>query len=58
MQIETTMSYHRSEWPSSRSLQIINSGKGVQKRRPAYTVDEDVNWWHHYGKQYGVSLKN
>ena len=23
-----------------------------------YTVDGDVNWYSHCGKQYGVSLKN
>ena len=24
---------------------------------PSYTVDGDVNWYSHYGKQYGDSLK-
>jgi len=23
-----------------------------------YTVGENVNWYSHYGKQYGDSLKN
>ena len=32
MQIKTTMSLHRSEWPSSKSLQTINAGEGVEKR--------------------------
>ena len=31
-QIKTTMSLHRSEWPSSKSLQTINAGEGVEKR--------------------------
>ena len=33
MQIKTTMRYHltQSEWPSSKRLQIINAGKGVEK---------------------------
>ena len=24
---------------------------------PSYTVDGDVNWYSHYGEQYGVSFK-
>ena len=40
MQIRTTMRYHLtpSEWPSSKSLQIINAGEGVEKRKLSYTV--------------------
>ena len=34
MQIKTTMKYyHQSEWPSLKSLQIINAGERVQKRK-------------------------
>ena len=29
---------HWSEWPSSKSLQIINAGENVEKRGPLYTV--------------------
>ena len=63
IQIETTMNYycitsHQSEWPSSKSLQIINAGKGVEKREPFYTIGGNVNWCSHYRKQYGGSLKN
>ena len=60
MQIKTTMSYHshQSEWPSSKNLQTINAGEGVEKREPSYTVGGNVNWYSHYGKQYGGSLKN
>ena len=35
MQIKTTVRYHtshQSEWPSSKSLQIIDAGEGVEKR--------------------------
>ena len=34
MQIKTTMRYHlnQSEWPSSKSLQTINAGEGVEKK--------------------------
>ena len=28
----------QSEWPSSKSPQIINAGEGVEKREPSYTV--------------------
>ena len=48
-QIKTTMRYHltQSEWPSSKSLQTINTGEGVEKREPSCTVGENVNWYSH-----------
>ena len=60
MQIRTTMSHtsHQSEWLSSKSLQIINAGEGVEQREPSYTVGGNVNWCNHHGEQYGGSLKN
>ena len=60
MQIKTTLWYHldRSEWPSPKSLQIINAEEGVEKKEPSYTVGGNVNWCSHYGEQYGGSLKN
>jgi len=39
-----------SEWPSSKSPQIINSGKGMEKKEPFYTVGGNVNWYSHYGE--------
>ena len=48
----------QSEWPSSKSLQMINAGEGMERRKPSYTIDGDVNWQSHYGEQYGDSLKN
>ena len=44
MQIKTTR-YHLipSEWLSSKSLQIIKVGKGVEKRERLYTVGGNVN---------------
>ena len=36
MQIKPTMRYHLtfwSEWPSSKSLQTINAGKSVEKKK-------------------------
>ena len=49
---------HRSEWPSSKNLQTINAGERVEKREPSYTVGGNVNWYSHYGEEYGGSLKN
>ena len=39
----------------NKSIQEINAGKGVEKREPFFTVGENVNWYNHYGEQYGVS---
>jgi len=49
---------HQSEWPSLISPQRANSGEGVKKREPSYTVGGNVNWYNHYGKEYGSTLKN
>ena len=45
MQIKTTMRYHHtlSEWPSSKNLQTINAGEGVEKREPSYNVGGNVS---------------
>ena len=60
MQIKTTARYHFiwSEWPSLKSLQIINAEKDVEKREPPYTVGGNVNWYNYYGKQYRGSSEN
>ena len=33
-----------SEWLSSKSLQTISAGEGVEKREPSYTVGENTNY--------------
>ena len=45
MQIKTTKRYHLtlSEWPSSKCLQTINAGEGVEKWEPSYTVGGTAN---------------
>ena len=43
----------QSEWLLSKSLQAINAGEGVEKREPSHTVGGNVNWYSHYGEQYG-----
>ena len=41
MQIKTTVDItsHWSEWPSSKSLQTINAGEGVEKREHSRTLE-------------------
>ena len=46
-----------SEWPLPKSLQTIKAGEGVEKRECFCTVGGNVNWYSHYGRQYGDSLK-
>ena len=45
MQIKTTVRYHLTpvRMPSSKNLQTINSGEGVEKREPSCTVGGNVN---------------
>ena len=61
MQIKTTMRYHLTlvrMAVSLKSLQMTNAREGVEKREPSHTVDGNVNWCSHYGKQCGDSLEN
>ena len=37
--------------------QMTNAEEGVEKREPSYTVGGNVNWYSHYGKQYGGTLE-
>ena len=30
----------------------------MKKKELSYTVGGNINWYSHYGEQYGVSLKN
>ena len=49
---------HQLEPPSSKSLQAISTGEGVEKREPSYTAGGNANWYSCYGEQCGDSLKN
>ena len=59
-QIKTTMRYHLTLVRPAiiKNLQTINAGEGVEKRVPYCTDGGNVNWYSHYGEQYGGSLKN
>ena len=46
---------HPSEWPTVKNLQTINAGEDVEKRKHACTLGGNVNWYRHYGEQYGHS---
>ena len=48
----------RSEWPPSKNLQTVTAREGVEKREPSCTVGGNVNWYNHYGEQYGGSLRS
>ena len=57
MKIKTTR-YHPTTLVRGlliKSLQIINAGEGVEKRECSYSIGGNVNWYSHYGKQYGDS---
>ena len=55
MQIKTTMRYHLTPF----RMAIINKStnhnarEGVEKRESSFTVGGNVNWYNHYGEQYG-----
>ena len=36
----------------------MNARGDVEKREPFCTVGGNVNWYNHYGKQYGDILEN
>ena len=37
-----------------KNLQTINTGEGVEKREPSYTVGGNVNGYSHYTEQYEI----
>ena len=59
MQIKTAMRYHLTPVRMAsikKNLQTLYTGEGVEKREPSH-VGGNVNWYSHYGEQYGGSLK-
>ena len=50
--LQWDITLHWSERPSSKSLQTINAGEGVEKRDRSYTVGGNVNWYIKYNLNY------
>ena len=59
MRIKTIMRYQLTPARMAiiKCLQTINVSEGVEKRATTYTICGNVNWFNHYGKQYGDSSK-
>ena len=60
LQLKTTMRYHFTPGRMAIISKSTNNrcGEGVNKREPSYTVGGNVNWYNHYGKQYGGTSEN
>ena len=60
MQIKTTMRYHLTHvrMVSIKRQEITSAGKDVEKRKHWNTIERNVNWYSHYGKQYKGSSNN
>ena len=43
---------------SSKSLQAINAGEGVEKRESSRILGRNLNWYCHYGQHHGGPSKN
>ena len=57
---KSTMGYHLTPVRMAvikKSLQVTSVGESMGKRQPLCTVGVNVNWYSHYGKQYGGSPK-
>ena len=42
----------------SKRQKVTSVGKDEEKRERLYLVSGNVEWYSHYGKQYGSSSKN
>ena len=56
--LQWDITLHQSEWPSLKNLQTIKAGEGVEKREPSCAVGGNINWYNHYGEQYGGASQN
>ena len=61
MQMKTTTRSHLTqlEWLLSTGQEIASVGEVVKrkKKEPSFSTDGNINWYGHYGKQYGGSSK-
>ena len=60
MQIKTTMRYHLTLVRMAITKKSTNNKcrKGCGEKEHCCTVGENVNWYSHYGRWYGNSLRN
>ena len=45
------------EWLLATRQVVTSIGEAVDKKEPSFTAGGNVNWYSHYGKQYGGSSK-
>ena len=45
------------KWVLSKGQEITSVGEYMEKRKPSHTVGRNVNWCHHYRKQYEYLFK-
>ena len=43
-------------YPLKKKQLVFSAGEGIEKRELSYIVGGNVNWYSHYGEQYGGSL--
>ena len=48
---------HNNNSNNNKNLQTTSAGEGVEKRGPSYITGGNINWYSHYGRQYGDSLQ-
>ena len=58
MKIKTTVSNHLTPAQMAIIKKFTNAREGVEKRELFHAIGGNVNWYNHYGKQYGYSSKN
>ena len=60
MTTDKLLEHSKSQPPHQKceDEEITSVGEDVEKREPSCTVDGNVNWCSHCGKQYGDSSKN